>query len=913
MSTFLPFVFIGIVSGSIYGLMGTGIVLTYRTSGIVNLGYAAPATLSAYAFYFLHYGSPRLSWPVAMVTSVAVLGPLAGLAMSYVSRLIAPLSTAWQVVSTVGIALSVESAARLWYPESDGSRRYLPYLPVGRALRVAGVNVSWQQVIVVVVALIAAGGLQLVVRATRIGLAMRALVDSPSLLALTGSNPGVARKAAWVIAATLSSLAGVLIAPSLSVLDAAVLTSLVLQAFGAAAIGAFTNMPLTYAGGIAIGILSALSTKYVGSVSWLVGLPSAMPFLILFVVMIAMPRRRLMHRQSSRLIAAPERWTMPPRIQWIAGVAVLTGLGFVPHVAGFRLPAFTVALCFAMIFMSLGLLVRVSGQVSLCQLGFAAVGAAVFARASVDWHVPFALALLLGGLAAAPVGAVVALPAIRLSGMFVAIATFGFGVLLEQMVYLTPLMFGTEVTGLPAARPGWGGIGSDRGFYYVVLVCACLTAGALACVNRSRLGRLLRALNESPRALETNGTSVNAVKVLVFSISAFVAGTAGALLASNNRFATGSDFSSMSSLTLLAAVVLVQVGAPWFAVIGAALFVLVPTYIRVANIGDYIALAFGLGAVLNAGMLESGHVSALPAAVRQAIDRLGRRGRNRNDVAANAPLEGVNGRLSVTLPATRKVTVLTDPFRDDGLEVRGLTIVFGGVRAVDSLSLRAPTGRITGLIGPNGAGKTTTFNACTGLLRPGGDPIWFKGRSVSRHSPALRARLGMGRTFQIVELCPSLTVYDNVRLGREASSAGVNPRTQLVATRSELREAQEETERAMRDVGIWDLRERPVRQLAAGQKRLVELARALAGGFDLLLLDEPSSGLDQLETRSFGEVLSQAVESRGLGVLLVEHDMALIMSICAYVYVMEFGRLVFDGPPSEVRASSVVAAAYLGS
>jgi ABC-type branched-subunit amino acid transport system ATPase component len=248
-----------------------------------------------------------------------------------------------------------------------------------------------------------------------------------------------------------------------------------------------------------------------------------------------------------------------------------------------------------------------------------------------------------------------------------------------------------------------------------------------------------------------------------------------------------------------------------------------------------------------------------------------------------------------------------------GLEVGGLTVRFGGHVAVNGLSFTAPRGRITGLIGPNGAGKTTTFNACSGLLEPAAGRVQLDGRDITSLGPPARARLGLGRTFQRMELFGSLTVAENIAVGREAGLAGASALRQVFRRPGERKVVATAVERALEVCGIGDLAGRRADALSTGQRRLVELARASACDFNLLLLDEPSSGLDHDETAAFGAVLTGMVAERGLGLLLVEHDMALVMGICDYLYVLDFGTLIFEGTPDEVRRSDVVRAAYLGS
>jgi ABC-type branched-subunit amino acid transport system ATPase component len=221
-------------------------------------------------------------------------------------------------------------------------------------------------------------------------------------------------------------------------------------------------------------------------------------------------------------------------------------------------------------------------------------------------------------------------------------------------------------------------------------------------------------------------------------------------------------------------------------------------------------------------------------------------------------------------------------------------------------------GRITGLIGPNGAGKTTTFNACTGLLRPTTGTVRLFGSDVTHSSPQSRAQHGLGRTFQRMELFDSLTVRANVALGREAAMAGSRPWRHLRPARGDRAQVRQDTDRAMEVCGITDMATRQAAALSTGQRRLVELARVIAGGFRLLLLDEPSSGLDRVETARFGEILQGLIDDRELGILLVEHDMSLVMKICQYIHVLDFGKPIFEGTAEQVRSSELVRAAYLG-
>jgi ABC-type branched-subunit amino acid transport system ATPase component len=248
-----------------------------------------------------------------------------------------------------------------------------------------------------------------------------------------------------------------------------------------------------------------------------------------------------------------------------------------------------------------------------------------------------------------------------------------------------------------------------------------------------------------------------------------------------------------------------------------------------------------------------------------------------------------------------------------GLQVEGVTVQFGGVTAVEHLSLAAPTGRITGLIGPNGAGKTTTFNACSGLVACAGGSVHLGAVDITHLRPAARARRGLGRTFQRMQLFRSMTVRENVAVAPEARVAGSNVWRQLVGTRGDRSRTNSAVEMAIELCGLAPVADDITGSLSTGHQRLVDLARACVTKPEVLLLDEPSSGLDRTETAEFAAILRRLMAAHPMAILLVEHDMSLVMSVCAYLYVLDFGRLLFEGTPAETQASPIVRAAYLGS
>jgi ABC-type branched-subunit amino acid transport system ATPase component/branched-subunit amino acid ABC-type transport system permease component len=902
----LPFIVAGLVTGSVYGLTATGLVLSYRTSAIFNLGHGALATVAAYVFYFLRY-QHHLNWAIAFALSVFVCGGVMGLGMERLTRSLARESAALQIVGTVGLVLIAEGLGTVLY--GSDTRLVGQFLPTGNAsFRVGGVNVLYSQLIVTLVALFAAVTLALFLRHTPSGVAMRAVVANPELLAMQGVSSRFVRRQAWLISSIFAATSGVLILPFIG-LSATALTLLVVQAFGAAAIGRFESIPLTFVGGLVLGVAASLATKYVVSVAWLAGVPDSLPFIFLFIVLFVLRRtKRRREDVVARTTALP--WQAPPRIRGIAGLAILAVLAFLPYLVGpGKLGYLTVGLTQAILILSLGLLVRMSGQVSLCQAAFAAIGAVAFAQLTTHLGIPWFLALFLASLVVVPVAAFIAIPAVRLSSLFLALASLGFGLLVQQLFYTSGFMFTNQENGRMIPRPTFAT--SDLGFYFVVLAILTVSSVLVMGIGASRLGRMCRGMADAPVAIATLGLNLTITRILMFSISGFLAGMAGILYGASVHFAVSGDptYQPLNSLTLLAILTLAPFAEPWYAIV-AGVSAVIPGYWTGGNSTYWLEVIFGASAIVLA--LRGGQ-PGMPRWLQEAISRLpGARGRRAGE---NHPVEPAAA-LEMTGPRTIRVVTdrpLADVTDTKGLGVHELTVRYGALTAVSGLTLEAPRGRITGLIGPNGAGKTTVFDVCSGLNNDFSGRITLAGEDVSRLGPAARGRRGLGRTFQRMELADSLTVYQNVALGREAGMAGASVSRQLLARPSEVKITRRVATEALELCGLNGLASAQVGTLSTGRRRLVELARCLAGPFDILLLDEPSSGLDEVETRQFADVLQRVVRERQSGILLVEHDMRLVMEICEYIYVLNFGVLLYEGDREAVAASPQVQEAYLGA
>ena len=594
MSDLLPFIVIGVASGSIYALSGLGLVLTYKTSGIFNFAHGAVAAIGAYAFYDLHHQA-GLAWPVALIVCVALVGPLLGLGMELLARHLSAVDETLRVVATVGLLLAIQALAAVRY--GPAALRLPDFLPT-TTFALLGTRVGYNQLIVAVIAAGAAVGLALLFRWTRLGVAMRGVVDDPTLLAITGIGPTRVRRSAWAIGSSFAVLSGILIAPSLG-LEPILLTLLIVQAFGAAAVGRFASLPLTYVGGIIVGVGGEVSKKYVGQFPILGGLATSFPFIVLLLVLVFAKRGSLAAagaRATRFIVDRPPLFRARDRL---AGWGFTLGLlVFVPAFIGSRQALATAAVATAIIFISIGFLLRTAGQITLCHAAFAALGATSFSHLAGSNGAPWPVALLLAGAATVPLGALVAIPAIRLSGIYLAVATFGLSILMQRMLYPTFLMFGSGgYREIPRPQLGLLDLTSDKAFYYVALAALVAVAALIFLLERGRIGRLLNSLADSPVGLSTLGLPINATRVIVFCISAFVAGVGGAILgASTTAVQAFAGFGPFDSLTWLVVVAIAGLSTLRAAVIGAGLLVMAPAYLP-SSWTQYQGLVFGIAAI----------------------------------------------------------------------------------------------------------------------------------------------------------------------------------------------------------------------------------------------------------------------------------------------------------------------------
>jgi branched-subunit amino acid ABC-type transport system permease component len=594
----VPFIVAGVVVGSLYGLAATGLVLTYKTSGIFNFAHGAVGAATAFLFYDLR-NLRGLPWPIAFALSVFVAAPVLGLGLAAMAARLSQAPTVQRVVATVGVLLVVQGAVQLRYGIVP-----IPFdtpLPT-RSFNIGGTIVGLDQLITIGLAALALAGLGVLFRRSRLGLEMRAVVDSGELLDLAGGVPVRVRALSWILGASFAGLSGLLLAPTVG-LDAVLLTLLVVQAFGAAAVGRFDNLRLAFWGGVAIGIgqylLRAPAVRgAVPLIDRLPGLDQSLSFLVLFAVLLV-AGRRFPTVNVTRPARRPRPWSFPVRVAGALGA--LAAVVTIPFLAPSRAPVLIQGAVFVTIFASLYLLVEISGQVSLAHAAFVAVGATTFANLTRGAGLPWGVGVIGAVVVAVPLGAAVAVPAIRVSGLYLALATLGFGVLVEQMVYARPVMFG-DLGQRFGARPHLFGLDRDARYFWLCAALAALALALVVVIRRTRLGRLLNAVADEPVALATFGCTPQVTLVLVFCLAAGMAALGGALDVGVVGSVSASGVSPTALISfnsLLWVAVLALAGRnPLRAPVAAALaMVVAPSFFSSPNMAQYLTMGFGLAAL----------------------------------------------------------------------------------------------------------------------------------------------------------------------------------------------------------------------------------------------------------------------------------------------------------------------------
>ena len=719
--------------------------------------------------------------------------------------------------------------------------------------------------------------------------------------AAQGWSPVLIATVNWALGGALAGFAGILLAGVVGGLSVDSPVLVVVIALAAALVGNFSSFPLTFLGGLLVGVLESEALHYGNPTGYLKGLSTAVPFLVIVVLLIV--RGRALPLRSFLADRLPSVGT--GRIRPLP-VVVLVG-GLVGSLWVFTSDWANVVITsgsFAFIALSLVVVTGFAGQLSLAQWSIAGVGALLVGRYAADlWSMPFLLAVIVGALLTVPVGMVVSLPALRVRGVNLAVTTFALSLVLSTMVLSNDIYTGglLHPADIPAPEIfGWriDALTHPERYGTVVIVLLALAALLVANLRRGPAGRRLIAVRDNERAAASLGISIVGAKFYAFCLASALAGAGGGLIAFRNARLNLIAFDFFGNIQ---AVLLVTIGGIGW--IGGAL---IAGGLQIAGISEHLitqvistenwypviaAVALLLVIVFN----PDGIASDLARQGRVFARRL-----HRSTAPAPAPTPAVD------VTATRRAVTHATPKR---LELSGITVRFGTVVALDAVDLTVEPGEVVGLIGPNGAGKTTLIEAATGFVRASGT-VLLDGRPIGRASPRRRATLGVTRSFQSLELFDDLTVLDNIRAAADDGNPLRYLRDLVWPTPPPLPEA---ALAAIDEFALGDVLDKLPGELPYAQRRTIAIARAVASFPSVLLLDEPAAGLDDWATNELAVLIRRLADDWRMGVLLVEHDVGMVMRTCDRVVALDFGRVIGRGTPDEIRASPAVVAAYLGS
>jgi ABC-type branched-subunit amino acid transport system ATPase component/ABC-type branched-subunit amino acid transport system permease subunit len=922
----------GIVQGLAYAVLGAGIVLVYRASGVINFAVAAFGT-TALAFMAVLLGGGVAGWhpPFWLAFVVATLAAaLAGsLAEWAVIRRLAGAPRLVVLVATIGIAQVLLLVALLlpdvleggfFPPLFDWTWTASPELVVqGRA---------WSALIVIPVLVVALGAF---LTRTRTGLMVRASAANPDKARLVGIRVFRTANVVWAISAALAAVAAIALAPVRGVSLAgaaaaggALSYELLLRALVVALLARMRSLPVALVAGIGVGIVEVILQQNVAPAD--LGVTELWLFVATLVIVLVFSRlSRAVDDGGWKVTAstpvrvadadadADARW-WSRHLGRLGVVVLFVVLVLVPVFFSRSSQSFlwTRVLIFAIAGCSLTILTGWAGQVSLGQFGFAAVGGLVTVKlVGADGilglhHLPWGVAVAIGVLVGAVVAVLIGLPALRIPGLYLAVTTLAFAV--SVPVWLVAQGPFLDASGLlpTLAKPDAGIVdfSSRRSYYYLCLAFLVACVALVAQLRRTGIGRSVIATRDNPSSAAAMTISTTRTKLLAFAVSGGMAALAGCLLVtllpSNTPAVT---FAPEESVKVVAIVVIGGLGAFVGPVLGALWVVGVPAIwpdepvvpFLVSGIGILVILLFAPGGLV--GILRT--IESWFFDRRRAASDEGCVAQPRGTRAGDATLdEGAR-------PA---------PDESDWLVATGVTVRFDGRVAVDHVDVRVGARELVGLIGTNGAGKSTLMNAIGGFV-PAEGRVEVLGRDVTDLPAYRRHRLGLGRTFQAARLYDDLSVRETVMVALEARDRSrVVPSMLHVppSPRAERRK-RAEADDILAALGLADAAEQPAATLSTGTRRMVELAGQLALGARVVLLDEPTAGLSQRETEAFGPQLREIQRELDAAVLLIEHDMPLVMSVSDRVYCLEAGRVIAEGSPDAVRADPLVVASYLGA
>jgi ABC-type branched-subunit amino acid transport system ATPase component/branched-subunit amino acid ABC-type transport system permease component len=981
MREFWNLTFSGLVTGAIYGIMASGLVLTYTTSGIFNFAHGAVAFATAYLYYQLNTG---LGVPIvpALVIAVFVFAPLLGLLLDRILlRRLAAAPVYARIVGTIGLLVALPALIQ-WLViavgndvldlgfegnEAVNEGLHVPgiFKTPHETYKIGGVVLNSDQIAVFVVAALAAIVLWFVIRKTRVGLEMRAVVDRDSLAQIRGVNAARTSAVAWILTMILAGLGGVLIAPLFQLQDF-VFTLVVLGSLAAVVLGGLRSIPIAFAGGLLLGVIQNLVAGYRDDIlpsflSDLGSLQSAVPYILVIVLLLFIGRDR------SRRAGSVADDVPPPdhrdglsklrrRLPWAIWTFVLVAfsLGWFGwdwlRADAYDQTVIAQSLAMAVIFLSFVVVTGISGQVSLMQASFVTAGgfAAGWALThdfgvnipgiAAHGQLNFFWAVVIGALAAAALGAILALPLTRLGGVNFALGTLAWAFFLALVPFAIDdirngpsgwsirspsldvpglnwvndfLVHKLEWTGDVAHLPKLDFTMLQEQILLFLFVFGLLTLVVHA-VMRSASGRAALAVRSSEVAAEASGIRVNKSKVMMFALSAGIAGIGGALLGMYSFAFTDTTAPVLPGLIWLALAVTFGIRRPGGALLagfalagGTAVFHWISSWSFLSG-GDvnalitsiyFVPILSGLGAI----QLAQEPDGILALAGQQKLRKKREKARLARIAEAEAATHGgdvpehervhADGEIPVaTAPADGGPRLSEAEAREAAFAVRGVVAGYGDAEVVHGVDLRVERGKVTALLGANGAGKSTLCSVAAGTVEASLGTVYLEGNEITHDEAFRRARAGILLVPEARGIFPGLTVEENL--------------TVL------LRDEQLRKDAYERFPILSERRKQVAGLLSGGEQQMLSLAPALADPPVVLIADEPTLGLAPLAATAVMDAILE-LRDRGCAVLLVEEHAQNALRVADTLVFMELGNIVWSGSRDEADMR-LLTSAYLG-
>jgi ABC-type branched-subunit amino acid transport system ATPase component/branched-subunit amino acid ABC-type transport system permease component len=884
------FAILGLGVSGIYGLIGLAIVTVHRGAGVLNFAAAAIGMVAAFLANDLstNHGVPFLIAFFIAVVLAAAIGVLFHFA---VMRRVEEAPDIIKIIGTLGLMLLLIGLAEVIFVPQGQVLAMPSFLPTDKVDLFSDVTVGADRLILFGIGLAVTLGLALFHQRTRFGLATSAVAENRVVAAATGWSPDVIAAITWALGSAVAAVGMILIAP-IAGLNPTTMALLVVPAMAAALFGGFDSWWLTLLGATLIGVGQSEAGYYLANPAW----PTVLP-LVLVVVILTL---RGVTLPSKAAIAQRLPTVGPGRIGVgaIGGVVAGVVLAMMVNVNGIDAVSLTFQL--AIVVLSVVLVTGFAGQLSLAQLELAGMGAFFVAVYTVQLGLPMWLAIILAAISTVPVGLAVGIPALRVRGSHLAIATLALATVIDALVLTNESFASLQTEALP--QLSFLGLSFDTIFEpanYALFSLAVLALAMLTVSNlrRGRVGRRLLAVRGNERASAALGISVSSTKLYAFGFGALLAGLGGALIVAQLPFANYANFTITGSIGSLLQGVIGGLGWVGGAPIGATagqgtvgsevIGVVVPP-------GNWLDVLTGVFVLLVILQTPNG-VFPFYAGLLERLDPLRKRREARKAERTAKLLEQPDLERAARAPVA--------------VEARDVTVRFGAQAALDGVSLEIRPGEVVGLIGPNGAGKSTLIDVISGFQRPKSGSVLLDGRAVEGTSPAKRARLGVSRSFQSLELFEDMTVLDNIRTASDPCPPQRYAGDLVWPSQPPLSPA---ATGAIDQFRLGPILDRRPADVDYARRRLIAIARAVALDASVILLDEPAAGLDRKERTELADLIRRLASRAGLGVLVVEHDVELVFSICDRVVALDAGKVVASGPPEAVRRNQKVIDAYLG-